>query len=179
MDACVAAFGVERCHLALAGDLATGARADELTSARRGWTVHQQRGDGFAQRLLRAHQDAAGTSGAPVVQVGMDTPQLEPRHLLDAADLLHGPDDAVLGPAYDGGWWLLGVGGPHLLEHLGEVPMSTDETGLLTKVALERCGARVTGADVLRDVDEVADAVSVAAAAPGTRFAQQWREVAA
>ena len=84
---------------------------------------------------------SAAASGAPVVQVGMDTPQLDVRALLEVEAMLTGPDDAVLGPAYDGGWWLLGVGGPHLLDHLGSVPMSTDETGELTRQALvqRRC----------------------------------------
>jgi glycosyltransferase A (GT-A) superfamily protein (DUF2064 family) len=174
LQACVEAVGVERCHLALAGNLATGARADELTAATHGWTLHPQRGDGFAERLVHAHTDAAATAGAPVVQIGMDTPQVEPRHLREAAALLTGPDDAVLGPAYDGGWWLLGVGGPHLLAHLVDVPMSTGETGALTRAALEKAGATIRDVEVLCDIDEVADADAVAALAPSTRFGQEW-----
>jgi glycosyltransferase A (GT-A) superfamily protein (DUF2064 family) len=175
LEACVSAFGVERCHLALTGDLAKGAGGRELVEAVRGWTVHAQRGNSLGERLRHAHEDAAAASGAPVVQVGMDTPQLEARHLLDAAARLAGPDDAVLGRAHDGGWWLLGVGGPHLLEHLAGVPMSTSTTGHLTRLALERAGGRVRETEVLRDVDEVEDAHAVAAAAPHTRFARAWR----
>jgi glycosyltransferase A (GT-A) superfamily protein (DUF2064 family) len=174
LQASVEAVGVDRCHLALAGDLATGARADELTAATHGWTVHPQRGDGFAERLVHAHTDAAAAAGAAVVQIGMDTPQVEARHLREAAALLTGPDDAVLGPAYDGGWWLLGVGGPQLLAHLAEVPMSTGETGGLTRAALVRAGATIRDVEVLRDIDEVEDAVAVAALAPSTRFGREW-----
>lgn len=175
LEACVTAFGVDRCHLALTGDLSRAARSDELTAAIVGWTVHEQRGDGFAERLQNAHADVAAATGAPVVQVGMDTPQVEPRHLHEVESLLNGEDDAVLAPADDGGWWLLGVGGPHLLEHLGDVPMSTDATGQLTQVALEKAGAHVVRIEALRDVDEPADADAVAALAPHTRFAQAWR----
>ena len=174
LAACAAAYGVERCHLALVGDLATASRGSELVTATRSWTVHPQRGEDFAERLLHAHEDVYAAAGAVVVQVGMDTPQLEPRHLVDVEALLIGPDDAVLGPAYDGGWWLLGVGGPHLLEHLPGVPMSTGDTGRLTRDALERAGARVLETETLRDIDEVGDADDVAAAAPRTRFAQAW-----
>ena len=175
IEACAAAYGVPRCHLALEGDLAQGAFAEHLTDAVAGWTIHRQRGADFAERLVNAHHDAAAASGAPVVQVGMDTPQIDVRALLEVEAMLTGPDVAVLGPAYDGGWWLLGVGGPHLLDHLGTVPMSTDETGELTRQALVSAGAHVREIEVLRDVDEVVDADAVAGEAPETRFARAWR----
>ena len=175
VEACAAAYGVDGCHLALDGDLAEGMLADELLDATAGWVVHPQRGEGLAERLVHAHTDAAACSGAAVVQVGMDTPQLRVDALLQAADLLlGGPDRAVLGPARDGGWWLLGVTGPSLLRHLAEVPMSTPATGDLTRRALQRAGALVTDIGTLRDVDEVADAQSVADAARWSRFARSW-----
>jgi glycosyltransferase A (GT-A) superfamily protein (DUF2064 family) len=173
--ACAAAYGAERCHLSLDGDLADGQLAEEILEATTGWTVHTQHGKDFAERLVHAHEDASVASGAPVVQVGMDTPHLSARTLLEVGTLLTAPDAAVLGPAYDGGWWLLGVGGPHLLAHLHEVPMSRPETGALTREALLRAGARVSEVATLRDVDEVVDAESVAAEAPDTRFARSWR----
>jgi glycosyltransferase A (GT-A) superfamily protein (DUF2064 family) len=173
--ACAEAYGAARCHLALDGILAHGRLADELLEATAEWTFHPQRGDGFAERLVHAHEDAASFSGAPVVQVGMDTPHLHVDALVEAASLLTDRDTAVLGPAYDGGWWLLGVGAPHLVAHLPDVPMSTAETGELTRQALVRAGARVTEIGALRDVDEVLDAELVAEAAPDTRFARSWR----
>ena len=175
LAACEAAYGVERCHLALEGDLSAAADAERLLTATAGWTVHPQRGDAFGERLTHAHHDVVEATGAPVVQVGMDTPQLDPAVLAEAGRLLTGPDTAVLGPAHDGGWWLLGVGGPHLLAHLDEVPMSTDETGRRTREVLEKAGAHVTEILTLHDVDEVADAEAVAAAAPDTEFARRWR----
>jgi glycosyltransferase A (GT-A) superfamily protein (DUF2064 family) len=173
--ACTSAFGAARCHLALDGVMAHGRRAAELLGATADWTFHPQRGDSFADRLLQAHADAAAFSGAPVVQVGMDTPQVLVGTLVEAASLLTSADAAVLGPAVDGGWWLLGIGGPHLLAQLHEVPMSTAETGELTRRSLVGAGARVTDVVNLRDVDEVVDAEYVASAAPGTRFARSWR----
>lgn len=171
---CVAAYGADRCHLALDGDLADSERADDLLDATAGWRVHPQRGTDFATRLLHAHEDVATVSGAPVVQVGMDTPHLDGRTLTEAGHRLTQRDEAVLGPAADGGWWLLGVGGPHLLAHLPEVPMSTGDTGELTRQALVRAGARVTHVETLLDVDEAEDARSVAAAVPGSRFAHAY-----
>ncbi len=178
MAVCAAAYGVTRCHLALDGDLADAEHADELLEATAGWTVHPQRGDDFATRLVNAHEDTAAAAGAPVVQVGMDTPHLRAHTLTEVGSRLTHPDAAVLGPAADGGWWLLGVGGPHLVAHLGEVPMSQSHTGELTRAALVRAGARVSLVETLRDVDEVIDAESVAAAAPSTRFATAFGRAA-
>lgn len=175
MAVCVAACGVGRCHLALEGDLADAELSEDLLDATDNWTVHTQRGDNFAARLVNAHHDTAAASGAPVVQVGMDTPHVEEQMLTEVRSRLIHPDEAVIGPAVDGGWWLLGVGGPHLLSHLDRVPMSTPQTGDLTREALVRAGARVSSIETLRDVDEFTDAESVAAAAPGTRFARTWR----
>jgi glycosyltransferase A (GT-A) superfamily protein (DUF2064 family) len=174
---CVVTYGVGRCHLALEGDLADGAQGDDLREAARGWTLHRQRGEDFANRLVNAHDDVATASGAPVVQVGMDTPHLQAGALVEAGARLTHRDDAVLGPAADGGWWLLGVGGVHLLEQLEQVPMSTGRTGDLTRRALLGAGARLTEVGTLRDVDEAEDAASVANAAPASRFARVYREL--
>ena len=178
LTVCASAYGVERCHLALHGVLAQAERADELLDATTGWVLHPQRGDDFAARLVSAHHDAATTSGAPVVQVGMDTPHLDATTLTRAGSRLRHRDDAVLGPAADGGWWLLGVGSPHLVDGLGEVPMSTARTGHLTREALVLAGARVSDVETLRDVDEVEDAESVASTAPHSRFGRAFLEVA-
>jgi glycosyltransferase A (GT-A) superfamily protein (DUF2064 family) len=53
--------------------------------------------------------------------------------------------------------------------------MSTAETGALTRKALESAGGHLHEIEVLRDIDEVADADAVAADAPETRFARTWR----
>ena len=96
--------------------------------------------------------------------------------LIEVGLRLTDPRAAVLGPASDGGWWLLGVGSPRLVSTLGDVPMSRSRTGDLTRMALVRAGAVVTDVEILRDVDEVHDAESVAAAAPQTRFATAFGE---
>ena len=176
--ACAAAYGPEHCHLALDGDLAIAVDGEALLAATRGWTVHPQRDGGFDERLAGAHADVAGTGAGPVVQVGMDTPQLTPALLHEVAAGLK-DHDAVLGPAEDGGWWVLALRDPRAARALVGVPMSTDDTHDRTVAALRAAGLRVGSASVLRDVDEVEDAVAVAAAAPGSRFARCWTEVSA
>ena len=174
LAACREAFGPEGCLLALAGDLADAVRGDELVRALDGWGVGPQRGSTFAERLVNAHLDVP--PGGPVVQVGMDTPQLCAATLHAAAAALEG-HDAVLGPAEDGGWWVLGLRQPAGSVLLHDVPMSTPTTYDDTRSALERAGLEVGVTATLRDVDTVADAEAVARDWPDRRFARAWREV--
>jgi glycosyltransferase A (GT-A) superfamily protein (DUF2064 family) len=160
------------CHISLDGDLDAAVCAEELREALDGWTVHPQVGDDFAERLADAH----GRLDGPVVQVGMDTPHATAEQLRDAAAGL-AEHDAVLGPAEDGGWWVLALRDPAQAAALVGVPMSTDTTGADTRAALEAHGLTVGTTVTLRDIDTVPDADAAAAAAPGSRFAQVWSEV--
>jgi len=53
-----------------------------------GWAVVAQRGDGLAERLSAAFEDAAGD--APALLVGMDTPQVTPELLAECCAALTG-----------------------------------------------------------------------------------------
>lgn len=134
------------------------------------FTVIPQRGAGLGPRLAAAFADAAVLSVGPVLLVGMDTPQLSVDLLSAALALLAGAG-AVLGPSVDGGWWALGLQDVRHARVLSEIPMSRCDTADLTLAALRRRGVEVTALPVLRDVDTIADATAVAAAAPDTRFA--------
>jgi glycosyltransferase A (GT-A) superfamily protein (DUF2064 family) len=160
------------CHVSLAGDLDRAARGDDLRAALTGWTVHPQEGADFAERLADAHSRVPG----PVVQVGMDTPHLTRALLWQAAAGLP-RYDAVLGPAEDGGWWVLALRDPERATALAGVPMSTPTTGADTRAALETAGLTVGSSAPLRDVDTAADAEAVAALARGSRFAAAWAAV--
>ena len=179
LDVCETVFtGRDRRHLALAGDLDAAPMRDVLAQRLAGWTVHHQRGAGFAARLTHAHADEACATGLPVVQIGMDTPHLSALDLGDVADRVGVGNDAVLGPAEDGGWWVLALTTPGFAQCLGGVEMSTERTCVDTLAALQGTGARVDSAATLRDVDTPHDAAVVAAAAPGIRFSRLWSRVA-
>ena len=178
LDMCEAVFlGRRARHIALAGDLAEAARHRSLVGRLSGWTVHEQRGDGFAARLVQAHADVARATGVPVVQIGTDTPHLCPADLADVAGRVGEDNDAVLGPAEDGGWWALAVTQARFTRLLRLVEMSTERTYVDTFAALQAAGARVTTAATLRDVDTVEDAAHAALSAPETAFARRWSQV--
>jgi uncharacterized protein len=157
---------------ALTGDLDHAAAPVALEAGLVGFRRVAQRGQGLGERIAHAHRDAAGDFGA-TVQIGMDTPQVDPEVLSAAAlrvTVADGPD-AVLGMAADGGWWLLALRRAADARLVANVPMSTSETGRLTRRALEGAGLRVEAAPVLSDVDEPHDVVLVSARCPETRFA--------
>jgi uncharacterized protein len=172
LAACQVAF--DECHLALDGDLRDACSAEALLDHLHGWIVHPQRGSTLGQRLARAHSDAGGSG--PTVQVGMDTPQLTPEDLRDVAAASRG-GDAVLGPAADGGWWVLALPHPAAAANLEDVPMSRADTYLHTRAALERAGQTVVVARMLNDVDTVADADAVSSALTDGYFRRAWGEV--
>ena len=163
-----------RTVVALSGDLARAQRPALVRDALRACRVVPQRGSDFVQRLIRAHRDASSDA---VLQIGMDTPQVTADLLARSARGLAGAD-AVLGPAEDGGWWVLAVRRSAYAEHLSGVPMSTSRTGELTGAALRAAGLRVGVTPPLRDVDTIEDAYAVAKLAPHTRFAAAVRELA-
>lgn len=171
----VAATPASRHVVALTGDLDVATGRVELRRSLERFTVVGQRGDALGERLAAAHADAGP---GPVLQVGMDTPQVSAALLAGAAARLAGPRvDAVLGLAHDGGWWGLGVRTPELARALLEVPMSRADTGERTLAALRALGARVELLDPLGDVDTPADAAAVAALVPGSRFAAAVADV--
>ena len=172
----VAAAPVAARVVALTGDLDAAADAAEIRQ--RLQVVH---GDRPARRRLRrpARQRArrrGRTSPAfPVLQIGMDTPQVTADLLADCArQLLRAP--AVLGMARDGGWWVLGVRHPRWPTACAPLPMSLPDTGELTLKALHDKGIDVTTVDRLADFDVIDDVALVRdSCRPGSRFAQATR----
>jgi glycosyltransferase A (GT-A) superfamily protein (DUF2064 family) len=172
LDAVAAAPAASRV-VALTGDLAAAAAAAQIRQRLESFTVIEQRGNDFADRLANAHLDAA--AGFPVLQIGMDTPQVTADLLAGCARSLLGAP-AVLGPAVDGGWWVLGVQDPAMAECLRAVPMSQPDTGELTWKALHDNGIDVISVDRLADFDIADDVAAVReACGPASRFARATR----
>jgi glycosyltransferase A (GT-A) superfamily protein (DUF2064 family) len=167
----VAAAPVQARVVALTGSLDGASEGDEIRARLADFTVMPQRGEGFADKLANAHLDAAAaTDGLPILQIGMDTPQVTADLLGDCArELL--ACDAVLGPARDGGWWVLGVTNAAMADCLRTIPTSRSDTGVVTLTALRDTGVDVSLVPALADVDTAADVDAVRReCAPDSRF---------
>ncbi len=161
--AAVASAGVTRRVLALAGSPGRWLPP--------GFDVIGQRGGGLDERIAWALADARTTCPAPLVLIGMDTPQVTPALLAQAVEpLVSGAADATFGPAEDGGFWLLGLREVEPALVLG-VPMSRSDTGSRQLARLHGAGLRVRLLPELADVDTADEAGRIAAQTPGSAFA--------
>lgn len=158
--------------VALTGDLGRARRAEEIEDLLAGFVVIAQHGDALGERLAAAHRDAAVLAPGPLLQIGMDTPQVTAELLTTAANELARPGvDALFGPASDGGWWALGLAEPHRASFLAGIVMSRPDTGTRTLAGLQTISPMVSELATLTDVDTIEDVVTVASElGPGSHF---------
>jgi rSAM/selenodomain-associated transferase 1 len=119
--------------------------------------VVRQKGGDLGERLHAALSEAARRYPR-VAAVGSDHPTLSRREVEAAFELLEGGAEVVLGPADDGGYYLIAIGRAQLSAELfSGIPWSSSEVLAST---LERC--RLLGLSVRllpggRDVDTPSD----------------------
>lgn len=160
----VRSAGFRRCVLSLAGP-----PADWLPA---GWELHVQPGGGLDERIVAAFEFAAP---GPVLLVGMDTPQITTPALLSFDPIQF---DACVGPAVDGGYWLIGFTNPDdAADAVLGVVMSQESTGAEQVRRMQAAGLLVQVLDELSDVDTYEVACEVATDAPQTHFARAVRAV--
>lgn len=123
--------------------------------------LHTQCGDDLGARMYHA-LDAALRDHACAIIVGTDCPALTPADIEAAAQALQQGADAVIGPAEDGGYWLLGLRAvsPTLFE---DMPWGGDTVCAQTRAGIEALGWRCHALRTLADVDRPDDLVHVPA----------------
>ena len=116
--------------------------------------VPQGEGD-LGLRLERAFDEAFNQGDERVVLIGSDCPALTGRQLDEALDGLN-EKDLVLGPAQDGGYYLIGLRqpAPGLFQ---DRPWGTDQVLTETRQAAERQGLKILFLQSLSDVDRPED----------------------
>ncbi len=128
----------------------------------RGVELVPQRGGYLGERLAGAVADVYVLHRGPLVVVGCDIPLLGARHLRDAFAALSAGEGVVLGPAYDGGYYLAGMNRPE--PSLFDIaPELWGGPGVLaaTLARVEASGARCHLLEELRDLDTPEDAVAL------------------
>ncbi len=119
--------------------------------------IGQGQGD-LGRRMQRAIERQPP---GPVIVIGTDIPAIRPAHIAAAFRALGG-NDAVFGPATDGGYWLVGQKRrPREIRMFGRVRWSSPDALRDTLGNLR--GRRVAFITALSDVDDVDDLRPVAA----------------
>ncbi|MBM3838107.1 MAG: glycosyltransferase [Verrucomicrobia bacterium] len=122
---------------------------------RPGWTARPQCSGDLGQRLQTAFQSSFTAGARRTLVIGSDCPFIGPPDIEAAWSALT-DHDVVLGPATDGGYWLIGLNAPQ--EHLFKGISWSTETVL--RETLNRCqtsGLRTVLLRELRDVDTKED----------------------
>ncbi|HEX7256336.1 MAG TPA: TIGR04282 family arsenosugar biosynthesis glycosyltransferase [Gaiellaceae bacterium] len=113
-----------------------------------------QSGRGLEDALARTFDRYA--AAGPVAIVSADVPGLPHGSLARTFAALEGGADVVLGPAHDGGYWLIAMA-QHHEEPFREIPWSTPAVLGVTLARCREAGLRVELLDAWRDLDTVVD----------------------
>ena len=106
---------------------------------------------------------------SPVVLIGSDSPDLPVQIVKRAFEALHGTADVVLGPATDGGYYLIGLRSMHPILFEG-IAWSTAVVAQQTRELASGAGLQLVQLPFWHDLDTVADLNAlVAPGAPLTR----------
>ncbi|MGK5448612.1 TIGR04282 family arsenosugar biosynthesis glycosyltransferase [Streptomyces radiopugnans] len=120
-----------------------------------------QRGGDLGQRLAAATGEAFADGAGPLLVIGTDAPTLTGDLLATALTALDGRD-VVLGPALDGGYYLIGTHAPHpRLFGLDPACWSTDKVLAATLALAADQGLRTELIPPLRDLDTPEDAAAL------------------
>jgi uncharacterized protein len=112
--------------------------------------------EGFGRSLLHAAQALFAIGHDAVCLLNSDSPTLPTRLLTQAAAALAEPGDrVVLGPAEDGGYYLIGMKAPHI--HLFQnIAWSTEQVAEETRARAAALGLPLIELDTWYDVDDAA-----------------------
>jgi rSAM/selenodomain-associated transferase 1 len=119
--------------------------------------LRPQAGADLGSRMEHAFRDAFAEGFSRVVLVGSDLPELEPMIISEAFDALK-QEDAVLGPAADGGYYLIGFRRETILSGVFHgIAWSTPTVFEETMKTMHANALRVHVLPQLHDLDTAAD----------------------
>lgn len=119
------------------------------------WKFRPQVGFTLGERLQGGLAESFATGAQRVAVIGTDCPYLCAADIENAWNLL-GAHDAAIGPAEDGGYWLLGLKAPQP-ELFADIAWGTSSVLRQTLDRAERLGLKVATLRTLADVDTASD----------------------
>jgi len=123
----------------------------KIMEARHGVTLLDQQGQDLGARMRQAFDDLFARGYRQVCLVGTDVPSLPLTHYREAVELL-AHHDLVIGPARDGGYYLIGLTQPRP-DLFTDIPWSTDHVMALTQQKAATAGLKTAFLPAWRDVD--------------------------
>jgi rSAM/selenodomain-associated transferase 1 len=131
-----------------------------------------QRGNDLGERMGNIFTETFAEGFMEVVMIGSDVPDLPPE-FIDEAFLALAEHDAVLGPACDGGYYLVGFRREDFRDPIfDDLPWGTPEIFTLQMKRFREQGLRVYILPPWEDVDTLADLAILANLAGATPFAE-------
>jgi rSAM/selenodomain-associated transferase 1 len=127
----------------------------KIMEERHGVRLIDQTGDDLGRRMDHAFQMMFGMGYAQVLLVGTDLPTLAESTFPEAFRLLQ-DHDLVLGPATDGGYYMIGLT-RHVPSLFTDIPWSTDRVLAETRRKAEQLGLKTALLPSERDIDTVED----------------------
>lgn len=128
--------------------------------------VVPQHGDDLGERMAAVMRTLFAAGARDVIVIGSDLPDLPPHTIADALRALQSdPASIVIGPANDGGYYLIAA--RHVPEVFARVEWGTPRVLMQTLEHAKAAGRRVHVLPALDDVDTAADLARVRA--PRTR----------
>ena len=119
------------------------------------WTAVPQGVGDLGERLQRAFVDSFANGAERVVIIGSDCPQVRTADIRTAWKELKS-SDLVVGPAVDGGYWLIGLRAPQP-ELFRAIEWSSDRVLAQTLAKAKSMGLRVQLLRILTDIDTEED----------------------
>lgn len=129
----------------------TDGQRDEFPMSPPNWRFCAQSEGGLGGRLATAFADAFAKQVGPVAIIGSDCPDVTVEHIREAWRVLR-EKDVVLGPAADGGYWLIGLRQPEprLFE---EIAWGTDQVFVQTIARARERKLSISLLEILEDID--------------------------
>ncbi len=129
-----------------------------------------QVGDNLGERLRNAFGKAFEKGFSNVVAIGSDSPDLPANYLTESFEVLDA-HDTVIGPANDGGYYLIGFSKEGFVpEVFDNISWSTDSVFEQTDSILKRHGRKMYLLPLWHDVDTIADLKSLLLRTRNTAF---------